>query len=101
MSRTRDPFVFVCPHCGRVWDATGMGTARRSALATGAPIGANTGFVAAASDAHTSNCERRSPAERRAENARAEARWARSPPRACRVRNDPRHSGLIDREARP
>lgn len=32
MTRTADPLVFVCPHCGRVWDANGLSTARPAGM---------------------------------------------------------------------
>lgn len=93
-SRTTNPFVFQCPHCGRSWDARGMGTQRRSTLGSGRKVGANTGFVAAAADMHVARCAGRSPAERRAANRRDEQRWAAHPPVACRPRNDPNHPGV-------
>jgi hypothetical protein len=96
MTRTTNPFRFYCPHCGRIWDATGMGTYRRATFGSGYRVGANTGFVASASDMHVSYCEHRTPQERRATNTKDEARWRNRPLVACRVTNDPAHPGLVD-----
>lgn len=97
MTRTTNPYYFFCPHCGRQWDTTGLGTKRRGTWTeTGARIGSNTGFVAAASDNHVSGCVDKTPAQRREANRRDELRWAKSPPRASRIWNDPNHAGLKD-----
>ena len=96
MTRYRDdPYFFRCRHCGRTWDAGGgIGTWARAKFDSGERIGANTGFVAAASDSHESLCAVKTPAQRRATNRRDEARWAKHPPKASRIANDPQHPGL-------
>lgn len=74
-------FAWTCPHCGRHWDTEGH----------------KTGFVKSAAFSHMGMCEGRTPAQRRAENKAAEARWKRnglSP--GTIITNDPKHPGLTD-----
>lgn len=91
MTATRSPYRFFCQHCGRQWDTEG-----RSPSGMPARQGKSnaTGFIASASRNHESFCEYRTPAERRAANARDEKRWAASPPTASRIWNNPNHDGL-------
>lgn len=96
MTRTTNPYFAYCRYCGREYDAAGMGTHHRARHSSGQRVGANTGFVMAASDKHESLCETKSPAQRRATNARDEARWKKSPLQACRITNNPNHPGLKD-----
>jgi hypothetical protein len=89
-----DKYFFSCRHCGRTWNAAGMGTASRATWDSGRRIGANTGFVASASSNHEDGCATKTPEQRRKTNERDERRWRKSPPVACRIRNDPTHPGL-------
>lgn len=91
-------FFFRCPHCGRTWDTEGgvLSKYRRAKFSGGRRIGANTGFVRAASSNHIYGCATATPATRRAVNAKDEKRWAKNPPRASVIRNDPSHPGLHD-----
>ncbi len=93
MSRTQSPYRFYCRHCGRQWDTEGRSRSHDPARQGKANA---TGFIAAASDNHTYGCGLKTPAQRRATNVADEKRWARNPPRASRIWNDPDHPGLRD-----
>lgn len=82
--------AIACSYCGRHWDHTGRS---RSALASRAGKSNAFGFIVAAKRQHESYCKTRTPAQRRAENAKAEKRWASHPPRS-RITNDPHHPGV-------
>jgi hypothetical protein len=92
VSRTDRLYVCACRHCGRAWDHEGC-----SATSIRARAGKSNamGFIVAAAAQHEAACARLTPAERRAANARAEARWKANPPRS-RIWNDPSHPGLQD-----
>jgi len=93
MGRTSSPYRFICAHCGRQWDTKGRSRSSDPARAGKSNV---TGFIASASDNHQFHCGFKTPAMRRAANARDEARWLRDPPRASRIWNDPAHPGLLD-----
>lgn len=71
-------FEWTCPHCGRHYDSLS---------------GHRTGFVKSAAETHISACGRRTPAERRAADARDKVRWSRRGT-AYKITLNPDHPGL-------